>query len=88
MIKNAKKEKSDLTLSTYVQYVEEFKFWDIVAGRHRILEKKIAKCYFGGLKRDIFREVMYSRTFETLDDVVREAREEFDLSRYFRNFGS
>ena len=26
MIKNAKMEKSDLILSTYVQYVEDFKF--------------------------------------------------------------
>ena len=43
MIKNAKMEKSDLTLSTYVQYVEDFKFWVNVAGRpHRIPDKEIA----------------------------------------------
>ena len=32
MIKNAEKENSGLTLSTYVQYVEDFKFWVNVAG--------------------------------------------------------
>ena len=31
-----KMEKLDVTLSTYVQYVEDFKFWVNVAGRsHR-----------------------------------------------------
>ena len=73
MIKNAKMEISDLTLSTYVQYVEDFKFWVNVAGRpHRLPEKEIAKCFVNGLKPDIFREEMYSRTFENLNDVVRE----------------
>jgi len=32
MIKNAKMEKTDLTVSTYVQYVEDFKVWANVAG--------------------------------------------------------
>ena len=32
LIKNAKMEKSDLTLSMYVQYVEDFRFWINVAG--------------------------------------------------------
>ena len=82
MIKNAKMEKSDLTLSTYVQYVEDFKFWVNVAGRpHRLPEKEIVKCFVNGLKPDIFREEMYSRTFENLDDVVREAREELSTYR-------
>ena len=27
MVKNSKMEKSDLSLNTYVQYVEDFKFW-------------------------------------------------------------
>ena len=31
MIKNAKVEKCDLSLNTYVQYVEDFKFWVIAA---------------------------------------------------------
>ena len=31
MIKNAKMEKSDLILSIYLQYVEDFKFWVNVA---------------------------------------------------------
>ena len=51
MIKNAKMEKSDLNLSTYVQYVEDFKFWVDVAGRpHQIPDKEIAKCFVNGLK--------------------------------------
>ena len=32
LIKYAKMEKSDLTLSTYIQYVEDFRFWINVAG--------------------------------------------------------
>ena len=65
MIKNVKRGKSDLTLSTYVQYVEEFKFWVNVAGKpHRLPEKEIAKCFVNGLKSDIFREEMYSKTFK------------------------
>ena len=89
MIKNAKIEKSDLTLSTYVQYVEDLKFWVNIAGRpHRLPEKEIAKCFVNDLKPDIFREEMYSRTFENLDDVVREAREELSTYRYFGNFKS
>ena len=32
MIKNAKMEKSDLSFNTYLQYVEDFKFWVIAAG--------------------------------------------------------
>ena len=75
------KNLGDLSLSTYVQYVEDFRFWMNVAGRtHRLLDKEIAKCFDSGLKLDVFREDMYSRTFDTLEDVIREARE--DLSTY------
>ena len=81
MIKNAKMEKLDLTLSTYVQYAEDFKFW-VVAGRpHRIPDKEIAKCFVNGLKPELFREEMYSRSFENVDDVVREVREELPTYR-------
>ena len=67
MIKNANMEKSDLTLLTYVQHVEDFKFWVSVAGRrHRLLEKEIAKCFVSGLKPDIIREEMSSKTWITL----------------------
>ena len=77
LIKNAKMEKSDLTLSTYVQYVEDFRFWMNVAGRtHRLPDKEIAKYFVSGLKPDVFREEMYSRSFDSLEDVIREAREE------------
>ena len=44
-------------------------------------DKEIAKCFVTGLKPDIFREEMYSRTFENLDDVVREASEELSTYR-------
>ena len=51
MIKNAKMEKTDLTVSTYVQYVEDFKFWVNVAGiTHRLSYREIAKCFVSGLK--------------------------------------
>ena len=48
---------------------------------HRLPEKEIAKCFVSGLKPDVFREEMYFRSFDTLDDVIREAREEL-LSTY------
>ena len=47
-----------------------------VAGRtYRLPDKEIAKCFVSGLKPDVFREEMYSRTFDTLEDIIREARE-------------
>ena len=64
-------------ISTRTQYVEDFRFWMNVACRfHRLREKEIAKCFVSGLKPDGFREEMYSRASETLDDAIREAREE------------
>ena len=82
MIKNAKMEKSDLTLSAYIQYIEDFSFWMNVAGRfHRLPEREIVKRFISGLKPDVFREKMFSRTFETLDDVIRQAREELSTYR-------
>ena len=40
--KNAKMDKSDLALSTYVQYVGNFRLWMNVAGRfHRLPETEI-----------------------------------------------
>ena len=74
-------QKSDLSLSTYVQYVEDFRFWMNVAGRtHPLPDKEIAKCFVSGLKPDFFRKEMYSRSFDTLEDIIREDRE--DLSTY------
>ena len=56
LIKNAKMEESDLTLSTYVQNVEDFRFWINMAGRtHRLPDKEIAKYFVSGLKPDVFR---------------------------------
>ena len=31
-VKNAKLEKYDVSLNTYVQYIEDFKFWVLAAG--------------------------------------------------------
>ena len=53
-----------------------------MAGRtHRLPDKEIAKCFVSGLKPDVFREEMYSRSFDTLEDVIREAREELSTYR-------
>ena len=55
LIKNAKMEKSDLSLNTYVQYAEDFKFCVMEAdSAHRITEKEIVKCFVNGLKPEIF----------------------------------
>ena len=51
-----------------------------------VYSKKIAKCFVSGLKLDDFREEMYSHTFETLDDVIREAREELSTYREVLGF--
>ena len=81
MVKNAKIEKSDLSLYTYVQYVEDFKFWILAAGNaHRLPQKEIVKMFVSGLKLEVFREEIYSRAFETLVDVMAEIRHE--LAKY------
>jgi hypothetical protein len=50
MMKNAKMKKSDLSLSTYTQYVEDFKFWIKAAGDlHNIPEKEIVKLLVNGM---------------------------------------
>ena len=60
MIKNSKMEKSDVSLSTYVQYVEDFCLWMNRTGRvHCLSEKEATKCFFCGLKSDVFCEEMY-----------------------------
>ena len=71
---NAKMEKSNLTLWTFVQYVEDFRFWVKAAARaHRMPEKEIAKMFVTGLKPDLFREdVYYSRSCETLQEAMDE----------------
>jgi len=70
-------EKSDLSLNTYVQYVEDFRFWVLAAGNaHSIPEKDIVKNSVSGLKPEVFREEIYSRAFETLMDVMAKSRHE------------
>ena len=80
-------EKSELSLSTYVQYVENFRFWMNVGGRvYRLPENEtIEKSFLNGFK-PLCKE-MYSRTFETLGNVIREARARrmIFLPRYFGN---
>jgi len=79
---NAKMEKSDLTLSIFVQYVDDFRFWVNAAGRaHRLLEKEIAKMFVTGLKPDLFREEIYSRSCETLQEAMDESRAELSTYR-------
>jgi len=68
--KNAKMEKLDLSINTYVQYLEDFKIWILAAGNfHRLPEKDIVI-----FLSEIFREEIYSRSCETLVDVMAETR--------------
>ena len=80
-------EKLNLSLNTYVQYVEYFKFWVLAAGNaHRLPEKEIVKMFVIGLKPEVFRKEINCRAFETLVDVMAETRHELanyrDISRY------
>jgi hypothetical protein len=46
MMRNAIMIKSDLSLSTYTQYVDDFKFWLRTAGdRHKLPPKEIVKIF-------------------------------------------
>ena len=84
MIKNAKMEKSDLSLNTYVQYVEDFKFWVMAAGLpNRIPEKEIVKCFVNGLKPELFKEEMFSKSCDTLVEVMAAARADLATYREF-----
>ena len=81
MVKIAKMEKSELSLNTYVKYMEDFKFWVMASGNaHRLPEKDIVENFFSGLKPDIFRKEIYSRSCETFVDVMAETR--YELSNY------
>ena len=79
---NAKMKKSDLTISTFVQYVEDFIFWFNAGWRaHRLPEKEIAKMLVTGLKPDLLREEIYLRSCETLQEVMDESRAELSTYR-------
>ena len=57
-------EKSDLFLNTYVQHGQDFKVWVLaVRNAHRISENEIVN--FSVVKPEVFREEIYSRSFET-----------------------
>ena len=47
-------------------------FMNVAGLTDRLPDKKITKCFVSGLKPDVFREEMCLRTFETLEDVIRE----------------
>jgi len=84
MVKNAKMEKSDPTLPTFAQHVEDFRFWVNAAGRaHRVPEKEIAKSFVSRLKPDLFREEIYARSCETLQEAMDESRAELATYRDF-----
>ena len=79
---NAKMEKSDLTLPTFAQYVEDFRFWvNTAEGAHRVPEKETAKKFVSGLKPDLFREEIYARSFQTLQEAMDESRAELATYR-------
>jgi hypothetical protein len=76
-VKNAKMEKSDLSLSTFTQYMDDFKFWLKAAGdHHSIPEKEVVKIFVSGLKPELFRDEIHSRACENMRNVINEAREE------------
>jgi len=82
MIKNAQMEKSDLTLSTYVQYVEDLKFGSMM--REDLLgfrEKKLLNFSWIVWSPIFFVKKVYSRTFKNLDDVIWEARKQLSTYR-------
>ena len=55
--------------------MEDFKFWVFAAGNaHRFPKTEIVNIFVTGLKPEIFREEMYSRSFETLVDIMDETR--------------
>jgi len=57
--------------------VEDYSFWmNAAGGIHHLPEKEIAKYFVSWLKPDVFREEIYPLAFETLHDVIREAREQ------------
>jgi len=71
VIKTAKIEKADLTLSFFVQYAEDFKYGGNVSGiPHRLPDQEIAKW----IKAEYISEELYSWYFENLDDVVWSSR--------------
>ena len=70
-------------MSTFVQYVEDFRFWVNAAGRAHQPEKDIAKT---GLKPDLFREEIYSRSYETLQEAMDESRAELFTYRDILEF--
>ena len=49
----------------------------MAGGTHRLPDKEIGKCFVSGLKPDVFREEMYSRSF----DIILEARGELSTYR-------
>ena len=78
----AKMGKLNLTLLTFVHYVEDFRFWVNAAGRaHWLPEKEIPKLFVTGLKTYLFREEIYSRSCETLQETMDESRAELSTYR-------
>jgi hypothetical protein len=74
MVKNAKMGKSDLSLSTFTQYVEDFRFWTLAAGQtHALPDKEVAKIFAQGLKPEVFKEEILSRMCDSLASVINES---------------
>ena len=77
MFKNAKIEKSDLTLSTFVQH---FLILGQVRGHH-LTKKETTKIFVMGVKPDSFREEIYSRSCETLQEAMDESKDKLSTYR-------
>jgi hypothetical protein len=77
-MKNAKMEKQDLSLSTYTQYVDDFKFWMLTAGdAHKPPEKEIVKIFVVSSLISIGKKFIHVH----VRGVINEAREELSTYR-------
>ena len=62
---SSRKWKNQIYLNTYIQYMEDFKFWVLAAGYFP--EKEIVKIFVSGIKPDIFREWAQAWNFSWAD---------------------
>jgi hypothetical protein len=75
MVKSTKLVQSNLSLSTYVQYVEDFKLWVKVAGpAPRVPEKFAVICEWAQASHVSWR--ISSRACDTLQEVIDEVHDE------------
>jgi hypothetical protein len=75
IVEATKMKDSDWSLSTYLSYVEEFKFALLVAGsRYQPSNKEMIKSFIKGLKPSEFGQELRRRDIDTLDQVYDQGR--------------